>query len=59
MSGKELNNAQGDARRQFWLQQYATAYTVGDRRAAAVALQFAQQYNKRVITARREAQQVG
>jgi hypothetical protein len=37
--------------RDFWLQQYATAFTSGDKRAAAVALQFAQQYNKPVIVA--------
>lgn len=53
MSQKESTAVQSDARRQFWLQQYATAFTVGDKRAAAVALQFAQQYNKTVITARK------
>ena len=51
MSKKESTTVQADARRQFWLQQYATAFNVGDKRAAAVALQFAQQYNKTVITA--------
>jgi hypothetical protein len=40
-----------DARRDFWLRQYATAFTSGDKRAAAVALQFAQQYNRPVIVA--------
>ncbi|HEX2830924.1 MAG TPA: hypothetical protein VHP37_31610 [Burkholderiales bacterium] len=54
MSEKESTASQADARRQFWLQQYATAFTVGDKRAAAVALQFAQQYNKSVITAKRK-----
>ena len=48
---KELNNAQADARRDFWLQQYATAFSAGDKRAAAVALQFAQQYNRKAIVA--------
>ena len=52
MSEKDPNNAQADARRDFWLQQYATAFTVGDKRAAAVALQFAQQYNRRAIVAK-------
>jgi hypothetical protein len=28
----------------FWLQQYAAAFTSGDKRAAAVALQFARQH---------------
>ena len=44
-------NTQADARRDFWLQQYATAFTTGDKRAAAVALQFAQQCNRRAIVA--------
>ena len=56
MSEKESTNVQSDARRQFWLQQYATAFNVGDKRAAAVALQFAQQYNKTVITAKRKSE---
>ena len=50
----EKNNIQAgaaDPRRDFWLQQYATAYTSGDKRAAAVALQFAQQYNRPVLVA--------
>ena len=34
------------------MQQYATAFTVGDKRAAAVALQFAQQYNRKAVVAR-------
>jgi hypothetical protein len=51
VSEKESTAVQADSRRQFWLQQYATAFSTGDKRAAAVALQFAQQYNKRVITA--------
>ena len=47
-----MNNVQADARRDFWLQQYATAFTVGDKRAAAVALQFAQQYNRKAVVAK-------
>jgi hypothetical protein len=31
-----------DARRAFWLRQYAAAFANRDKRAAAVALQFAQ-----------------
>jgi hypothetical protein len=50
VSAKEPNT-QADARRDFWMQQYATAFNVGDRRAAAVALQFAQQYNRRALVA--------
>ena len=57
MFEKQLDNEmQPDARRQFWLQQYATAFTVGDKRAAALALQFAQKYNKTVITAKPKQQ---
>ena len=52
MSEKEPNNVQADARRDFWLQQYATAFTVGDKRAAALALQFAQQYNRKAVVAK-------
>jgi hypothetical protein len=52
VSEKEPNNVQADARREFWLQQYATAFTTGDKRAAAVALQFAQQYNRKAIVAK-------
>ena len=51
---QNTKNAQAgatDGRRDFWLQQYATAFTSGDKRAAAVALQFAQQYNRPVIVA--------
>ena len=55
MSEKQTNNVQADARRDFWLQQYATAFTVGDKRAAAVALQFAQQYNRKAVVAKRKA----
>ena len=55
MSEKETSNVQADARRDFWLQQYATAFTVGDKRAAAVALQFAQQYNRKAIVAKPKA----
>lgn len=51
MSEKQ-KNMQADPRRDFWLQQYATAFTSGDKRAAAVALQFAQQYSRPVIVAR-------
>ena len=51
MSEKEPQTEQADARRDFWLQQYATAFTTGDKRAAAVALQFAQQYNRKAIVA--------
>jgi hypothetical protein len=56
VSQKESTTVQADARRQFWLQQYATAFTTGDKRAAALALQFAQQYNKTVITAKRKSE---
>jgi hypothetical protein len=58
---QERNNTQADARRDFWLQQYATAFTTGDKRAAAVALQFAQQCNRRAIVAtpRKKNDQVG
>ena len=57
MSEKQ-NSIQADPRRVFWLQQYATAFTSGDKRAAAVALQFAQQYSRTVIVARaKQAQQ--
>ena len=61
MSEKEFNNTQADARRDFWLQQYATAFTVGDKRAAALALQFAQQYNRKAIVAtpRQQNEQLG
>jgi hypothetical protein len=52
VSAKEPQNAQADARRDFWMQQYATAFTTGDKRAAAVALQFAQQYNRPAIVAK-------
>ena len=52
MSEQDPHNAQADARRDFWMQQYATAFTVGDKRAAAVALQFAQQYNRKAIVAK-------
>ena len=52
MSENETHNAQADARREFWLQQYATAFTTGDKRAAAVALQFAQRYNRRALVAK-------
>ena len=59
MSNEEKNLQVGstDARRDFWLQQYATAFTSGDKRAAAVALQFAQQYNRTVIAATPKTQQ--
>ena len=40
-----------DGRRDYWLQQYATAFTNGDKRAAAVALQFVRQYNRVVARA--------
>ncbi|HUP96180.1 MAG TPA: hypothetical protein VM164_14840 [Burkholderiales bacterium] len=40
-----------DGRRDYWLQQYATAFTNGDKRAAAVALQFVRQYNSVVARA--------
>jgi hypothetical protein len=33
-----------DPRRAFWLQQYASAYVSGDKRSAAVALQFLQSF---------------
>jgi len=46
-----------DPRRDFWLQQYATAFTTGDKRAAAVALQFAQQYSRPVSVATPKAKQ--
>jgi hypothetical protein len=38
-SGEQL----GRARRDYWLQQYAAAYAERDKRAAAIALQFAQE----------------
>ena len=59
MSDKEKNVRAGsaDPRRDFWLQQYATAFTTGDKRAAAVALQFAQQYNRPAIVATHKQQQ--
>ena len=50
-------NIQADPRRDFWLQQYATAFTSGDKRAAALALQFAQQYSRPVIVASRKQTQ--
>lgn len=63
MSDQDNNVQAGavDSRRDFWLQQYATAFTSGDKRAAAVALQFAQQYNRPAIVARpkQEKQQRG
>jgi hypothetical protein len=48
---------QPDARRDFWLQQYATAYVNRDKRGAAVALQFVQQYNRTAIRAQPKPQQ--
>ena len=47
------NSQQGsqDGRRDYWLQQYATAFTNGDKRGAAVALQFVRQYNRVVARA--------
>ena len=54
-----MHDGDTDALRQFWLQQYATAFTTGDKRAAAVALQFAQQYNQRVMTAVPKRKQLG
>ena len=39
------------------MQQYATAFTAGDKRAAALALQFAQQYSRPVIVAKPKATQ--
>lgn len=59
MANREKNLKVGstDARRDFWLQQYATAFTSGDKRAAAVALQFAQQYNHTVIVSTPKTQQ--
>ena len=59
MSNKEKKLPVGatDARRVFWLQQYATAFTSGDKRAAAVALQFAQAYNRPAIVATRKQEQ--
>jgi hypothetical protein len=63
VSEKDKNVQAGsmDARRDFWLQQYATAFTTGDKRAAAVALQFAQQYNRPAIVAtpKQDKQQQG
>ncbi len=45
MDEKETNNGAplGRARRDYWLQQYAAAYAERDKRAAAIALQFAQE----------------
>ena len=51
MTEKQPDNVPADARRDYWLQQYATAFTGGDKRAAAIALQFAQQHNRRAIVA--------
>jgi hypothetical protein len=47
-----------DGRREYWLQQYATAFTNGDKRAAAVALQFARHYN-RVVARAEPVKQLG
>jgi hypothetical protein len=48
-----------DARRDFWLQQYAAAFSTGDKRGAAVALQFARQCNRVVARAEPKAEQLG
>jgi hypothetical protein len=45
MTGTEKSRTEqkpADPRRAFWLQQYATAYASGDKRSAAMALQFLQ-----------------
>jgi hypothetical protein len=54
---KSVQAGSADPRRDFWMQQYATAFTTGDKRAAAVALQFAQQYSRFVITAKPKSTQ--
>ena len=54
---KESQDVQADARRDFWLQQYATAFTNRDKRGAAVALKFVQQYNHTAIRAQPKEQQ--
>ena len=63
MANNDNMNLQADspeAIRQFWLQQYATAFTNRDKRAAAVALKFAEQYNRRVLVAKpKQNQQQG
>jgi hypothetical protein len=58
---KDLEARSRDARRVFWLQQYATAFTTGDKRTAALALHFAQRYKGRsiVATPKQEQQQRG
>lgn len=57
---EKANNSQADARRDFWMQQYATAFNTGDKRAAAVALQFARQYNRRALIAKpKKSEQLG
>ena len=43
-----------DARKDYWFKQYASAYTEGDKRAAALALRFVQQYD---VAARRTEEQ--
>jgi hypothetical protein len=48
-----------DAREAFWLQQYAAALTSGNRRSAAVALQFARQHNRVVMRAQQKDKQLG
>jgi hypothetical protein len=55
-----LQQGSADGRRDYWMQQYAAAFMSGDRRSAAVALQFAGQYNRTVIVANpKPKQQLG
>lgn len=59
---KDSSNMQpgaADGRREYWLQQYAAAFTSGDKRSAAVALQFARQYDTVVLRAEPTKKQQG
>jgi hypothetical protein len=52
MSSRESNKEKAqftDSRGAYWLQQYAAAFMTGNRRAAAVALQFAREHNSVLV----------
>jgi hypothetical protein len=62
MSSRESNKEKAqftDGRGAYWLQQYAAAFTSGDKRAAAVALRFAREHNAVLVRAEDKPKQLG
>jgi hypothetical protein len=62
MSGRESSKEKAqftDGRGAYWLQQYAAAFASGDKRAAAVALQFARQQNSVLVQPDDKPKQLG